>query len=79
MKERLFKSDEAAQLWGISRASVWSWAQKGLIRAGKTLGGDDQRGQLRITLEEINRVRKHLGLAELDLDAAVALLNEGTR
>jgi excisionase family DNA binding protein len=49
--EKLLKPTEAAELLNISRASLYIWIQKGIIRPVKL-----PTGKLRIPLSELERV-----------------------
>ena len=49
--DRLLKPIEAAQMLNISRASLYIWIQKGLIKAVRL-----PTGKLRIPLSELDRV-----------------------
>jgi len=51
MEDRLLKPEEAAELFSISRAAIYTWMQQGKIKAVKL-----PNGRWRIALSEINRV-----------------------
>jgi len=53
-KER-YGTVEAARILGVSAFTVWRWCKEGIIRAGRTPGG-----QYRIPREELERLLREM-------------------
>lgn len=68
MKEQgLISITKAASMIGVHPNTLRSWADKGLVEAVRL-----PSGYRRFTLEEIRRVRREMGLEEIDLEGKLA-------
>lgn len=56
-----YTTREAAEMLGISRVTLQKWVEKGKVMVGHTLGGHH-----RFTLEDINEIRREMGLPPLE-------------
>lgn len=56
MEEQLYTTTKVAKIFGVTPRTVQMWADSGMIRVTKTLGG-----HRRITAQEVDRLARELG------------------
>lgn len=56
MKEELYTTTKVAKIFGVTPRTIQMWADSGMIKVTKTLGG-----HRRITAQEVDRLAKELG------------------
>src|SRR5690554_4477621 len=56
MKEELYTTTKVAKIFGVTPRTIQMWADSGMIKVTKTLGG-----HRRITAQEVDRLARELG------------------
>lgn len=64
MEEQLYTTTKVAKIFGVTPRTIQMWADSGMIKVTKTLGG-----HRRITAQEVDRLARELGKGRRDLPA----------
>ncbi len=67
MEEQLYTTTKVAKIFGVTPRTIQMWADSGMIKVTKTLGG-----HRRITAKEVDRLARELGRGRRDLPAQEA-------
>ncbi len=67
MEEQLYTTTKVAKIFGVTPRTIQMWADSGMIKVTKTLGG-----HRRITAQEVDRLARELGRGRRDLPAQEA-------
>lgn len=67
MEEQLYTTTKVAKIFGVTPRTIQMWADSGMIKVTKTLGG-----HRRITAQEVDRLARELGRGRRDLSAQEA-------
>ncbi len=67
MEEQLYTTTKVARIFGVTPRTIQMWADSGMIKVTKTLGG-----HRRITAQEVDRLARELGKGRRDEPANVA-------
>jgi excisionase family DNA binding protein len=54
-KKALLRADEVARFWGVSRSTIYRWADLGIIKIIK------KGGTIRVPRGEVNKIRAESG------------------